>query len=452
MIAEQTIISGVLGSDGAEERIEVCGHTRYSFRIRIPGETTHDSPFIAERLMIQLDGNEIELGKCKLIPVKGTVPLECIVLFLDDIIDTIDLIGRKRVTVYDTGLFNLHFILNQKDKVNHRFKEYTANLTFELNVYKQYFDDLDLLYLKEPGQVQEHLQRMIIEREGEAFTEFFESKMRQLEDLTKNFAKDGNEAHGFFFRKQAWHFILHSPFMVRTNLKPRGYAGDYEMMKMIYDDEVIGPTIFSRLVNSYPLRIPAAEAVRNRRKMIARNLREEIESHANSDFRAMSVACGPAEEVTEALCDLTKLGNVHFTLLDQDTEALRTAMNSINQLGFEKGWSIDVRYINDSVRSMLRIRDLATEWGRYDFIYSMGLFDYLTPPVARAVLARLYQMLRPGGRLLIGNFHPRNQDRAFMEYWLDWVLYHRSEEEMLELAVTLPGHSRVFFEDSGCQM
>ncbi|XDD51650.1 class I SAM-dependent methyltransferase [Leptospira sp. WS92.C1] len=453
MIAEQ-VIGGLLQSNGESINVEICGHTRYSFQIRLPHTPLHTVPFNAERFTIQLEGKEFELGKCRLVPTKGkdALTVEYSVLLQDDIIDIVDLTGRSRLTVYDTGLFNLQLILNQKEKVSQRFKEYSSNLTFELNVYKQFFDDLNRQFLKEPELVQGHLHQMILDREGQSFIEFFDSKVKDLAEQTKHFSKDENEAHGFFFRKQVWDFILHSAFMVRTNLKPRGYAGDYEMMKMIYENENVGQTIFSQLLHSYPLQIPAAEAVRNRRRLIASQIRDAIQNHEGSDFRAMSVACGPAEEIEEVFSEITEVGQVHFTLLDQDTEALRVATNTVNQLELERGLVINVRYINDSVRSMLRIRNLPEVWGRFDFIYSMGLFDYLTPPVARAVLSRMFEMLKPGGRLVVGNFHSDNPDRAFMEYWLDWVLYHRTEEEMLELGADLPGQSRVFYEETGCQM
>ena len=60
----------------------------------------------------------------------------------------------------------------------------------------------------------------------------------------------------------------------------------------------------------------------------------------------------------------------------------------------------------------------------------MGLFDYLTPPVARAVLARLLDLLAPGGALVVGNFHVANRSRVYMDYWMDWPLYYRSEADL----------------------
>jgi extracellular factor (EF) 3-hydroxypalmitic acid methyl ester biosynthesis protein len=62
-------------------------------------------------------------------------------------------------------------------------------------------------------------------------------------------------------------------------------------------------------------------------------------------------------------------------------------------------------------------------------------------------------LLEKDGDLLIGNFHISNPSRCYMEYWLDWVLYYRNEEEFLRL---MPGKSggqaTVLFEDTKSQM
>jgi hypothetical protein len=41
--------------------------------------------------------------------------------------------------------------------------------------------------------------------------------------------------------------------------------------------------------------------------------------------------------------------------------------------------------------------------------------------------------------MVIGNFHPSNSSRTFMDFWLDWVLIYRSEKELRALARELPG-------------
>jgi hypothetical protein len=102
---------------------------------------------------------------------------------------------------------------------------------------------------------------------------------------------------------------------------------------------------------------------------------------------------------------------------------------------------------------MLRTRDLRRRFGEHHFVYSMGLFDYLTHPVAKAVLAKIYELLVPGGVLVIGNFHVQTATRLHMDYWGDWPLIYRTEESLRALAAGLePAALSVELDETGCQM
>jgi extracellular factor (EF) 3-hydroxypalmitic acid methyl ester biosynthesis protein len=102
---------------------------------------------------------------------------------------------------------------------------------------------------------------------------------------------------------------------------------------------------------------------------------------------------------------------------------------------------------------MLRIRDLAGRFGRFHFVYSMGLFDYLLAPVGRALLSRLWELVLPGGTLLVGNFHPGCASRTYLDYWCDWSLNYRTEEEFRALADGLVGAKvELTFEETRSQM
>ena len=112
-----------------------------------------------------------------------------------------------------------------------------------------------------------------------------------------------------------------------------------------------------------------------------------------------------------------------------------------------------VDFIQGSVRTMIFSRQLKQKWGQFHFIYSMGLFDYLSFRVAKAVLDRLYQLLQPGGELLIGNFHVSNPSKYYMAYWVDWVLLHRTEEEFRSLLDSIsPAEISLLYDDTGSQM
>ena len=45
----------------------------------------------------------------------------------------------------------------------------------------------------------------------------------------------------------------------------------------------------------------------------------------------------------------------------------------------------------------------------------------------------MFQMLKPGGRLLVANFHPGLIDIGAMETTMNWWLIYRNESEMAEL-------------------
>ncbi|MBW1934732.1 MAG: ATP-binding protein [Deltaproteobacteria bacterium] len=342
------------------------------------------------------------------------------------------------------------------ERVKPVFKEYTANLLYDLNVYKSFFDELDAEYSSEPKHVRSYIQKTIIETEGRKFMRFLDNKLEELEQIVSGFTREEHECHGFYFRKQLWNIICCSPIMKRTNLKPRGYAGDSEMMRMIYLNQYQGESTFSKLMHKHPLEAVAAQAVRQRRKVIAQKLREMQNAPVTSSsqkLKALSVASGPAFELRDILSSPQDCGKYHFALLDQDSAALQEAALLVNRLERELGAKVSVDYLNASVRTVLARRELLKEWGQFDFVYSMGLFDYLTPPVATAVLTRLYSLVKPGGWMLVGNFHVSNPSKYYMAYWNDWVIYHRTEEEFLDLLKKIPSvQAYISFEETGSQM
>ena len=70
---------------------------------------------------------------------------------------------------------------------------------------------------------------------------------------------------------------------------------------------------------------------------------------------------------------------------------------------------------------------------RYDLIWSAGLFDYLSDRAVVYLLKRLRCSLAEGGHLIVGNFSKEHESRAYMEVVGDWLLYHRSVGDLLEL-------------------
>src|SRR5215469_7651564 len=224
-----------------------------------------------------------------------------------------------------------------------------------------------------------------------------------------------------------------SPVAARCFHKPLGYAGDFEMMNMIYRDESLGDTLFGRALSRVLLDSDAGQAVRNRVHYLAGKISAAVaRSGPRRPARILSVAAGPAMELQQILRTdpaLVRAGRAEIALLDQDAGALRHAREQIGAVATQAGVEVTLQCLNTSIRTAI-VKGLT---GSYDLIYSAGLFDYLKDRTARAAVARLVESLAPGGHAVIGNFSTANPTRPFMELFLDWPLHHRSASDLHRL-------------------
>jgi cyclopropane fatty-acyl-phospholipid synthase-like methyltransferase len=88
-------------------------------------------------------------------------------------------------------------------------------------------------------------------------------------------------------------------------------------------------------------------------------------------------------------------------------------------------------------------------------MYSVGLIDYLTDEHVVALINFCHDALRPGGRLILGNFHTSNPDKAMMDYLVDWRLIHRTEDDLnrlYEQSKFGKPCSRILWEDQGINL
>ena len=126
---------------------------------------------------------------------------------------------------------------------------------------------------------------------------------------------------------------------------------------------------------------------------------------------------------------------LEVVLFEQDKNALAHAFRRLTP-------SVDARFpgrvrlvfLHDSIKRLLRDGSLFGPFGKFDLIYSAGLYDYLPDGLARRLTARLLQMLRPSGRLVIANFVPGGSGRGYMELFMDWTLVLRNEAAMRDLS------------------
>ncbi len=182
-------------------------------------------------------------------------------------------------------------------------------------------------------------------------------------------------------------FILLTQTTERFYSKPRGYAGDFQTINMIYENRSAGMGRIGPLVDRCFLNSPIAKAIRNRRVLLGKEIKGIVQAKDGA-AHVTSLACGPAEEIFDVFQELDDRRRLYASLVDIDLQALAHAADR---------------------------RDHA---------------DYFNDKFVIKLLNWIHGRLRLGGRVILCNFHPDNYCRELMDYVLEWRLVHRSKEDM----------------------
>lgn len=230
-------------------------------------------------------------------------------------------------------------------------------------------------------------------------------------------------------RKHRLMGLLHrDPFTYRAFTKPRGYAGDAVMMDFIYGREEMWPApeadaIGTHIFN-FTTQAPASEGVRSRRAFIAAKIDRLAEEIRRPHI--LSIASGHLREANLSAA-VRRRRTGRFVALDADPLSLAEVRECYSRYGVET--------INASFREMIANKGRT---GEFDFVYSTGLFDYLNQRIARRLVTAMFNMLRPGGTLLVANFLPNVRDIGYMETFMGWDLIYRSRNDMMDLTMNIP--------------
>jgi extracellular factor (EF) 3-hydroxypalmitic acid methyl ester biosynthesis protein len=233
--------------------------------------------------------------------------------------------------------------------------------------------------------------------------------------------------------------LLAAPIWRQAYTKPRGYSGDYVVMNHIYDGRPLGDTTFARLAHALAVR--TGEFVLRRRDLVRAAIEDTARrASRGTGMKVISLGCGPAREVADfAATGGHGGGPAGFVLVDHDEEALRFAGASIAAAlpGPCPHLRVDLRKL--SALRLLRDLPPLEAFGSADLIYSAGLFDYFSDRTCRLLARRLYDALRPGGTLLLGNMKA-DTDMLWPLYLIaDWALQYRTAENVMSWADGLPG-------------
>lgn len=220
--------------------------------------------------------------------------------------------------------------------------------------------------------------------------------------------------------------LLQDPLTYRSYSRPRGYAGDAELIDMIYfpnETDMSTVSAIGKQIYRYNTRSPLSRTLRKRMKLTSDCIDEFAEQRSN--ISVLSVASGHCRELkySKAMTD----GSVErFVALDQDDSSLEFMRNEYRDMNLES--------VSLSVSDLIKGK---SQLGEFDLIYSAGLYDYLSTRFAQKLTHQLYKMLKPGGKLMLINIAQDYDEVGYLESYMNWAMIGRGKQETLELAAEI---------------
>lgn len=224
--------------------------------------------------------------------------------------------------------------------------------------------------------------------------------------------------------------LVQEPVTNRSFNKPRGYSGDAELIDYLYrlkgpgsHDSYLARELYADILDS-----SVCQSVRWRAKHLADRINELYSKHKRP-LNVMSIASGHLRELHYIESFDQKINR--FYAIDQDPKSNEEARRS---LPYDQ---LDIR--EESIVYLIRKKFIPLQ--PLDFVYSAGLLDYLNNKLATRLIASAFELVAPGGFLLVANFANGILEQAYMEAFMDWHLIYRDEDQIKQLIADVPENS-----------
>lgn len=213
--------------------------------------------------------------------------------------------------------------------------------------------------------------------------------------------------------------LMEDPYTARAALKPRGYAGDAELIDLAYDQRPpSGSSSRAVAMFNHSIAFPVTEAVRQRRL----HAQGRLSDAWRDGKRICALACGHLREADSLI------GEDVSNIVAVDQDAL-----SLDVVRAHHGETIRTEQAN----VIHFLRNAAKRGEQFDLIYTLGLTDYFDDR-AMSLLHRLMKAcLAPGGEIMLANFLPGHLAIGWMDAIMDWHLIYRDEADLMRHAAEI---------------
>jgi len=212
-----------------------------------------------------------------------------------------------------------------------------------------------------------------------------------------------------------------SPFVDRLQRWPRGYPGDFETVEYICSGANRAPEgTIEHCCEQYALTRGIAQQHRNKVQFQAARIQQTMMEKPRAS-KVLLLACGSCPDLRSIEMLEQIAGEIWIN--DADSAALNFAQSMLQHVRDR------IRVVPGNALSVAR-----TAKSRFDLVMAGGLFDYLDDRAASLLIRMITdRLLAPGGVFFFTNIAEGNPYRPLIEYFGDWFLIERSEDDIRRL-------------------
>jgi extracellular factor (EF) 3-hydroxypalmitic acid methyl ester biosynthesis protein len=201
--------------------------------------------------------------------------------------------------------------------------------------------------------------------------------------------------------------------------KPRGYAGDFEMIDRLYT-KYISPNAHLAKWDRFSQQQGAVQAVRNRPLYLEKVILGHLKKKKN--LKILNIGSGPGRDMYYFFNKHMLNGSlqVAFDCIEQDPHAIAHARNLCHD------FLPQIEFLRGNI-----LRYQLTK--KYDIIWASGIFDYFNDRIFVRMLKKLLPALKPNGECVVGNLSFENPTKNYLDI-LEWHLHYRTTGELKDLA------------------
>ncbi len=277
----------------------------------------------------------------------------------------------------------------------------------------------------ERGEIDDESASNILIRE----TDIILPEGKKLEDALNY--HDGIKNLKKLFRECVIPLGIKSKIVKHAFTKPSGYAGDYGLIEIIYNQKILSDKIGYCIDRRFQID-DYARAVRSRKNKMKDILAGYIKNAPGQSLDIFNIACGSCREIKEMFDENTFDGSkkISFTLMDQDSDALEFSLTALKNSPPNVEYQTQCNSVYDYIKNPDTYRK--NLFGK-DLVYTIGLADYIPESSLKPLISFLYSLLKPGGKLIIAHKDSKNFSPLAADWWCDWTFHLRNEPETINL-------------------